>query len=169
MSVDGGALPPWRRVDNFGLRAHQNVVERLNGLSVLSPPAEGEIVSSPSSKGFLDRRPNRAVNLVSFVRIQATEDGGGKYSGVRLNRPTSPSDINSIVSQEDLGDVGDPIYIINALERDQDTHDLSMIEGDRPKDFIGVYLFNDPLDGTPTYGIVGFQITDCEGSNTLVV
>lgn len=113
-------------------------------------------------------------SAVAFVRVQATEDGYGKYSGVLLSKPSAPTSIDDVVSQADLGDEGEACYIINALERDRTEgdnsgHDLSMIEGDRPKDFIALFLYNDPDDGTPTYGIVGFQVADCEDTNSLTI
>lgn len=127
---------------------------------------------SPRNKRrrFVTSYPRGAV----FVRVQATEDGYGKYSGVVLTAPSAPTGINDVVSQADLGDEGEACYIINALERDRAAgdnsgHDLSMIEGDRPKDFLAIYLYPDPDDDTPTYGIVGFQVADCEDTNTLII
>lgn len=117
-----------------------------------------------TSTGFHFRGRRTASGRVSMVRVTATEDGAGKYLGQRLSGPASPTDSNSGVSQADLGDEAEEVYIINAAERDRTGHALTMLEGDRPKDFIAYYGYADPTDGKPTWIIEGLQYSDCPES-----
>lgn len=96
----------------------------------------------------------------ALLRVTGTEDGGGQYQMAKLVQPLTIGSSDDSVNQSDLGAQGEIVRGLNTRERDRNTHDISLVEGLRPKEFIG-YLLGLDDDGIECYAFDGLQWEDC--------
>ena len=75
---DLSPLPTWKRPDNFRVKPHQNLVDRLNQIAPLSAGEGHDVVNLPNGRGVLDRRPrvrstaHFTARTANAVRVSGT-------------------------------------------------------------------------------------------------
>jgi hypothetical protein len=127
-------FPDWKRRDNFSVDAHQRMIDGLRKL--FNVPNAG-VGTQPQR--FDEPRVGETV----VVRVEAAATGGGKYIG--FARKLSSNDVSDVtrLNANELGLLPEPdednlqsALILNALEIDKDTHDLTTAPV-TVRDFVG--------------------------------
>lgn len=76
-------LPPWTTRNSFQRDPHQRIIDRLNGLHNITPPAGGEVLRTPFGTGVQSTPrllPGTDYTVYIDNLISGT-DKGGKYTG----------------------------------------------------------------------------------------
>lgn len=162
--MSNALLPPWQRRDNFGLLAHQRVVDRINETTNLTHGGKTEVMSSPSGRGLIDQTGPTPPRKVGLYRLSATSppSGGGKYW---LNEvlPATGDVVPTVdVSSATFGTT-DTTNVLgcNAAEEGGTGHDLDASHF--PQVFLA-YTIQVNSDGTKVVGFDSEQWESCPAS-----
>lgn len=85
-------LPPWKRPDNFGLTAHQPVVDELNRVSHLTPTGPAEVLGSPHGTTVSVGRAPTPPPPVFRMRVKTPDVAPDTVLAVRYNGTTEATE-----------------------------------------------------------------------------
>jgi hypothetical protein len=123
-------VPPWKRIDNFSVTAHQRLVDGHNATAITTPAGGPlEIQNSPYGRGIVWKGLPRTPQHTFSVWIVGPLTGAGKYEG-HVYEPQTPEPV-SVTTNVDTADMGGAsgavvdIAIFKSLEKEHSGHWLT--------------------------------------------